>query len=163
MTILNIVIEGNASRNMARLATVLTPPSLALFLSETVDRYLISRISERFNSEGDDAVGKWAPLAPATQKIRASRGYGAAHPINVRTGELRRFVEGASNRLISEDPTGAMLSRPSRASGRVREKLAGAQQGEFPAPPRPVLGLSMTDMAFTMTALEAYIRAGVGV
>lgn len=162
MTILNVVIEGNASRNLARLSAVVSPQGMGVFLNETVARYLRERIARRFDSEGDDVSGKWAPLTDATMQIRANKGYPPAHPINVRTGTLRNYIENSPDRL-DIDPTGAMLTLPGRApTGSLKKKVLGAQQGENRAPARPVLGVNATDMAFTMTALEAFIRSGVG-
>jgi hypothetical protein len=61
--------------------------------------YLVQRASDRFANEGDDASGPWAPLSNATEAIRASRGFPPAHPINVRTHDLQRFILGSSGNV----------------------------------------------------------------
>lgn len=50
----------------------------------------IARVwGNNFVSEGG-SVGGWRELAPATQDLRASRGYDPQHPILVQTGALQR-------------------------------------------------------------------------
>ncbi len=50
------------------------------------------QIGQRFTSEGPG----WAPLAESTQRDRLRHGYGAAHPILVREGDLRNsFLDGS--------------------------------------------------------------------
>lgn len=163
MTFINIVIEGNVRSKLAKLQALLDPAAVGVFLNEAIEKQINIRARQRFQSEGDDASGKWAPLSPGTQNIRESMQYGAAHPINVRTGELRDFIENGDARIAIE-PSAATLTLPSSVpSGNLGKKFKGAQQGEGTAPARPVLALGATDLAQTVTALEQYIRSGTGV
>lgn len=145
--------------------TALNPVAIAGFLGGTVDPFLRGRARERFASEGDDAVGKWAPLRESTQDIRAQLGYGPAHPINVRTGELEDYITGGPNRLTVA-PWGAALNFPNgNTAGDLLSKVEIAQVGggERNVVPRPVLGLSEVDLAFVLSALASHVEtAGVG-
>lgn len=157
------VTDEEALFALTRLDTLLNPQTLAVFMAEVVDPYMHQRIRERFDSEGDDASGKWAALRAATQAYRAQQGYGAEHPINVRTGELRSFMEDTPGRAVP-DPAGANLFLPGRgASTEVAKKLRTAQGAKQGVVARPVLAMNETDTLAVVSELEAYIRTGVGV
>lgn len=165
---MSISIIGNDAGVQAMLHavdTALNPVAIAGFLGAEVDPYLRGRARDRFAQEGDDAVGGWAPLREATQDIRAQMGYGPAHPINVRTGELERYITGSPNR-ITVAPWGAALNFPGNPpAGELHDKLLIAQigGGERNTVPRPVLGLSETDLAWVLTALAFHVQTvGVG-
>lgn len=55
-----------------------------------IGSFLLSSIDRNFQTEGSFLGKPWAPLAPATIADRASKGFGARHPILQRTGKLRR-------------------------------------------------------------------------
>lgn len=138
---------------------------LTSFLSMSVYPYLLRRAKERFQNEGDSAVGKWAPLAPATEVIRTQMGYGGSHPINVRTGALERYItQGTVTSAVQATPVGAFLQHPAHApSGKLAKKLKGAQQGDATAghrgaPPRPVLGMDEVDLGFVMAQLAFFVE-----
>ncbi len=60
-----------------------------IFMDTAADRALGSAmytIKERFEAEGPP---QWKELAPLTRRLRTVLGYEPAHPILVRTGELR--------------------------------------------------------------------------
>lgn len=142
----------------------LGPQGLTAFLSMTVFPYLMKRAKQRFADEGDSAVGKWAPLAPATEVIRQQMGYGGAHPINVRTGELERYItQGSVTSSVQASPMGAFLQHPSSSpSGKLKSKLKTAQKGDpkfgrSGVPPRPVLGMDEVDLGFIITALAFFV------
>lgn len=154
---------GETEVVLDKLSVLLEPTSLGAWLENVVNRQLQDRAKNRFTKEGDDVTGKWAPLTDATQDIRASLNYGPAHPINVRTGELKAFIEGNPGR-ITYDELGTTLTIPGdQPTGALNDKFMGAQQGEGRAPARPVLSLNSKDMAAAVTALEAYIREGTGI
>lgn len=141
----------------------LGPQGLTSFLAMSVFPYLLNRAQQRFQNEGDDAVGKWAPLAPATEVIRQTMGYGGAHPINVRTGELERYItQGSVTSSVRASGLGAFLQHPaSPPTGKLKSKLKTAQQGDPSfgrgVPPRPVLGMNETDLGYIMTALAFFV------
>lgn len=157
-----IEIAGNnegVEQMLLALDTALNPEAIALFLGAEVGPWLEQRARARFANEGDDAVGKWAPLKQSTVDIRQSQGYGAG-PINYRTGELEEFITGSGNSVIPT-PWGAELTFPGASPiGEMEEKVSTAQQGKgYPSTvPRPVLGLSETDLVFVLTALAFHIE-----
>jgi hypothetical protein len=164
---IDIELTGDASyvhRMLDHLDNKLGPQGLTAFLSMTVFPYLMDRAKQRFQDEGDDVVGKWAPLAPATEVIRQSMGYGGAHPINVRTGELERYItQGSPSASVQASPLGAFLQHPASApSGKLKSKVKTAQQGDPKfgrngTPPRPVLGMNEVDLGYVMTALAFFV------
>lgn len=141
----------------------LSASGMTAFLSATVFPYLKTRAKQRFQGEGDDAVGKWTPLAPATEIIRQSMGYGGAHPINVRSGELERYItQGSAQAAVRATPDGALLQHPANPpQGKLKSKLATAQRGDPKfgrgVPARPVLGMNETDLGFVLAELAFYV------
>lgn len=161
---LQIVVSGDdlgVQAMLLRLNRALEPTGVGGFLSTSVDPWLRQRSSDRFANEGDDAVGQWLPLGQATQEIRASLGYGAAHPINRRTGELENYIVHTESR-VEMNTGGATLTYPGAdTSGELENKVRTAQsgkQGNPYTPPRPVLGLSSRDLEFVLTDLGNHIR-----
>lgn len=136
---------------------------MTAFLSATVFPYLKTRAKQRFQNEGDDAVGKWTPLAPATEVIRQSMGYGGAHPINIRSGELERYItQGSGQGAVRATPDGALLQHPANPpQGKLKSKLTTAQKGNPKfgrgVPARPVLGMNETDLGFVLAELAFYV------
>lgn len=149
---------------MSRLAEVLSPYHMAGFLATEINPYLQERTQRRFETEGDELSGAWAALSQATVEIRESSGYPGEHPINVRTGQLERFMtDGSPNTMAAG--YGAMLRYPGgEASGELRTKVETAQSGreEYPVTPaRPVIGLDETDLAFVMSTLALDLAMGI--
>jgi hypothetical protein len=138
---------------------------LQRFLGGPATAYMRDRINRRFADEGDDVVGRWADLRPATQNIRARQGFGARHPINVRTGQMFRFIK--TTRV-----SGTTLTMPgTNPTGQMRKKLMTAAVGGFapgrkrfvpmaPTVPRPVLGMNDRDRAAVETRLLKWINEG---
>lgn len=158
-----ILVYGNATGVQAMLAHLqnkLSPPNLGAFLLGQVDPYLRARADARFQSEGDDVTGKWAPLEQATEMIRASQGFPAAHPINERTGELRDYLANAPS-AVSMNVIGTTLTYPGAApSGELADKMATAQAGRsYPETvARPVLGMNHNDLTAVLTMLSLEIQ-----
>lgn len=160
---LEMVMQDKDAENMLnKVEYLLQSTGLALFLGEEVGPYLRERAQARFKGEGDDVVGKWAPLKPATRMIRANNPnwpVGPDHPINVRTGELEDWVTQSA---WDAHPTGmgATLKYPSKnPTGELRKKVVTAQKGKaFPSTvARPVLGVNPADLVFVTTRLAFYL------
>jgi hypothetical protein len=154
---------GQVNRMLDYLAGVLSPIGMAAFMATSVGPWLRSRAQDRFFEEGDSAVGKWAPLAQATQEVRARLQVGASGPINRRTGELENYIT-QSNWIITVNPLGVTLqypSNPPRSQG-LQEKMRTAQEGRLTPStvPRPVLGMDEADLAYVLTSLAFLIEAG---
>lgn len=163
---IDIELSGDASyitQMLVHLDTKLSPNGLSGFLGVTVFPYLLGRAKQRFQNEGDDVVGKWAPLAPATELIRTAQGFPPAHPINKRTGELEAYItQGSMSGSVTQSPTGSVLTHPSATPTQsVASKVRVAQQGDPKfargVPARPVLGMNETDLSFVMIELAFYV------
>lgn len=155
--------DAGVQAMLMALDTALNPVAIAGFLSGVVDPFIRQRAGERFRTEGDDASGAWAPLAPATQNIRSQMGYGAAHPINRREGELEYYVTETDGG-VKVHPFGATLMYPaSYPGGDLGEKLMGAQMGGVgPSgrryPSRKVYALGTEDLTFVLLALAQHVK-----
>lgn len=146
------------------LQALLSPVGMSAFLGAQIGPYLSKRAKERFQSEGDDVTGPWAPLKPATVAIRESiPGVGGEHPINRRTGELENWVvRGGWNAY----PTGfgASMEYPKKKpSGELRKKVETAQRGDKRSNTvaRPVVGVNEQDLLFFQAALMAGIEQAI--
>ena len=160
---MNVVIVGDTAGVQAmllRLENALSPTGVGGFLAAGVDPILRKRASDRFRSEGDDAVGQWLPLSRFTQNIRATQGYGPSHPINRRTGRLENYItQSPSNVQIFSG--GARLEYPgTQPSGDTADKVRTAQVGSpFPStPPRPVLAVNERDLEMVLLGLAMHIK-----
>lgn len=166
MTIQILFHDEEVERLLSRLDAALSPIALAAFMEGSVGPTMLARIESRFEQEGDDASGKWAPLQESTNQIREQLGYPPAHPINVRGGELHNFVTGSAR--SAAEPFGASTTIPdSTPTGELYDKLftaqAGASQvGYRPTPPRPVLAMDANDLTLVLLQLSQYIRSAVG-
>lgn len=160
---MDVFIYGDTAGVQAMLLhmqTKLAPPAIGAFLQTVVDPYLRGRVSERFDSEGDDVTGRWAPLGAATQAIRQQQGFGASSPINERTGEMKDYLLNTPSSL-SFNPIGATLTYPGMLpGGELLDKLNTAQNGRTTPPtvPRPVLGVNTTDLAAVLASMAYYIQ-----
>lgn len=156
--------EDTATSKITSLERMLSGPSLLAFMKAQVEPYLIKRARLRFANEGDEVVGAWAPLTAATQRYRSDQGFGADHPINIRTGELFGFITRGANEFTS-NPKSATIFMPGRGGGAyLRQKVRTAQQGKPSnpkTPARPVLALGANDLIHTLERLALYITEGV--
>ena len=156
---MQVVVHDKEVRTMlTRLDIAISPVGLATFLGVVVDPYLKGRAGQRFLQEGDDVTGSWAPLKPATQTIRSEMGFGAAHPINVRTGELERYIVEGDNRITAH-AAGATLTMPGHdAAGELFDKVSRAQGGDSRTVPRPVLGMNERDLLAVLMFLSQHVE-----
>lgn len=163
--------DAGAHAMINALSGALAPAKLGRFATDRIVPWLERRAIGRFANEGDDAVGGWAPLMKRTQDIRSQLGFGAEHPINRRTGELEEFITtGGADIMAAED--GLVVQFPRAPSnGELYTKLATAQMGKSDPRtlPRPVVGLSATDLGYVLTELalhvteEVHLTTGAGV
>lgn len=145
-----LVEDADVQALLLSLELKLGPVEMGGFMSSIVAPYLKERVKARFENEGDDAVGKWAPLAPATVESRIAQGYGGEHPINIRTHELENFILAAPAQLTL-DPFGVAITIKPEASGKIENKLQYAQAT------RPVLGVGVVDLEFILTEMFLYV------
>lgn len=149
--------------NLKRLSDKFNSLDLESWMKGELLAYLHTRASNRFSSEGDDAVGRWLPLSTATQAIRAGAGFGPAHPINVRTGDLKSFMMGDPGQFAMNSSYAELKYPGSPSTQALQEKLSTAQTGRGnPATPkRPVVGLGPTDIAEIDALFSIFITTGL--
>ena len=113
------------------------------FLDREWSRIMQDAAMRRFSSESSETEGAWAELRDSTNKFRERQGFPREHPINERTGELRRYLDTATIDYRSSD--GFVSAQwPERASGELLHKLQVAQgasrrRDDATTPARPVL------------------------
>lgn len=162
--------EEDVTKMLVKVQAATAPEGFGQFLQTQVVPWLQERAQRRFASEGDDASGAWAPLAPATVAIRA-RGYwnvGPEHPINVRTGELENYItQGTSGnngmRLSAEEISVDYPGTP--PTGVLADKVLHAQQGmsgKLSYPARPVLAFSTIDQVEILHRLSIFLVDTIG-
>jgi hypothetical protein len=155
--------ESQLRRLFAVLASNLMYINLEDFLADEVSPYLRRRIADRFIAEGDDVVGQWTPLAPTTERIRQSKGFPPAHPINARTHDMEDWLVMTPGD-VKISSTEAVLTHPGPTNdGLMNDKMKAAQQGlTYPqTPPRPVIGVNQIDHDFIQSALVRYMFSGI--
>lgn len=149
---------------LSRIRLALLPTTLQEFMRVGVQTWLVKRIEDRFTSEGDDASGKWAPLRWSTQHIRSQLGYGAEHPINVRTGALKNWLTSGGTTAVNGADVSFTLPRAS-GDAELLHKLKIAQVGttSFPGThSRKVLAMSEVDYAGILERLNSWFVTEIG-
>lgn len=164
--LVNIVVDATRPISAVdRIDTAIGPTHVAIGLKGGVVQYLQERMKDRFAGGGDDVVGEWEPLAPATLNIKENTGTRNSG-INIRTGALYDWITEADGTLI--DPTGEtqILEWPGAPPARseLTDKLWNLQFGsdDPPADPRPLIGANSTDLAAILTILGSFIFAEAG-
>lgn len=178
---LNIQVDPHEVQILLdRLKLILQPTTLEEFLRVGAAPVLKERAVERFNQEGDDASGKWAPLRFSTQNIRFFEGHNPVWPINVRTGDLRNYVtesnglalgngEGATLEWPWPDPSGELMAKfitAQKGKGAQARFTAGSgfvsQNAAFGATvPRPVVAADETDAELIVSALRLWFATEI--
>lgn len=154
--------DGNVVKNLQTLQRN-TGPDLEKFMRDDLVQYIQNRAQGRFANEGDDAVGQWAPLKPATEVRRASKGFSPAHPINVRTGDLRSYITNDSGTVSGGADEWTLTWPDPPPSGELQEKTETAQRGKaYPSTvARPVIGLGASDISRITDDLGRFIQGGL--
>lgn len=153
------VDSENVEQMLARTTLALSTVGMFTFLSGVVGPWLKERAEDRFAAEGDDVSGKWLPLEAYTEQVRAAGGFGAAHPINRRTGEMENYITQGGWDVVSAAGFSQLTFPGNVPNSREATKVATAQIGaSYPSTPaRPVLGVNEVDLAFVLAALAAHV------
>lgn len=135
--------------------------SLGEFFDEIAVPWFIERAEDRFEGEGDDAVGAWAPLRFPTRAVRKDAGYGATGPINVRTGKLKEYVLDSQGDVRSTGSSASLKWPDATPRGLTGTKVRTAQRGSKTSNTvaRPVIAMNETDYQQVTTALTSWIAA----
>lgn len=147
------------------LMTRLSFHELEFFLGHEIEPFLKDRIERRFQSEGDDVSGAWAPLSATTQAIRAAGNpqwwtVGPDSPINQRTLAMYDYLTRGTWQTRAAGGLGIALISPTdqQNNRKMRAKLRGAAFGEGTAPPRPVLGLGEADLRYFLIKFAYHLQ-----
>jgi hypothetical protein len=153
--------ERGVQQMLDAVDSALSVTGLAQFLYGMVGPWVKQRAADRFQTEGDDVTGRWAPLQEATVRIRESAGHGGEHPINVRTGELEAYITGGQIGVVSSPGLGVLkYPKDPPKTIALKTKLSTAQRGRTnpSTVPRPVLGLGERDLAQVMVMLAFHVQ-----
>lgn len=150
--------------HLVALDTAFNATAMTEFMFQEVGPWLRQRARNRFQNEGDEAVGKWAPLAPATQKIREhgrEKGYwpdiSAEHPINVRSHDMERHITQGIGSMDFLEGASTYHFPDKNVPAKIAEKMTTAQKGSGRTKARPVLGMSGVDTTKIMADLSRYV------
>jgi hypothetical protein len=153
--------ERGVQQMLNSIDSALSPVGLAAFLYGAVGPWVKERAADRFQQEGDDVSGKWAPLQQTTIDIREHSGFEGPHPINVRTHELENYITQGDIGVTTSPGYGIMRypQNPPKSKG-LREKVKTAQGGRTTPPTvaRPVLGLNERDLAQVLVMLAFHVQ-----
>lgn len=163
--LLDVEILGDSRDIETRLAGMqraFANDQMALWLVAGVDPILRHRTAERFADEGDDISGKWQSLKPYTVDERKRTGFPGEHPINVRTGSLKKHLLESPPRVATHTLGATMWSPGGDGGGDTANKVKIAQQGGktpegWPVPARPVLGVGPMDLEVVLLSLAVHI------
>lgn len=157
------VDAAQTQRIFTGLARNLLNQNIEDWLRDEIDPYIRGRIERRFANQGDDVVGAWLPLAPATERIRAAKGFPPSYPINERTHYMRDWLVGYEGD-VTATAVDVTLTHPAQAAAPLtQQKIATAQGGKsYPqTPPRPVIGVNRVDNDFIHNALIQHLFRGL--
>lgn len=128
-----------------------------------VHQYILNKHEGMFAGERDPFGNKWAPLAPSTVAFRTYMGYGGAHPINVRTGELRESIVGQPPDILGHSDGMVELAFPNRKMPHSKLYMKYRQaSGGGRGPARRVIGLDEKDVAWILASLNSSIFGNLG-
>ena len=132
--------------------------ALAGFMQGFAAPLLQDRARARFANEGDDASGKWKPLAESTIARKEKAGY-VPIKINERTGKMREWVENAVGRITAVKYA-AVIEWPGTPANRTTGKKLKVAQVGLKDPftwARPVVAIDGDDLLTILVAMENWI------
>lgn len=157
-------IESNARNLMLWIGDIemILGAGMGAFMRTAMDPYLRRTAASYFRQQGGPGAGQavipWQPLEPATEQIRIAQGYQPG-PINDRSGEMKRFITQQPNPQILSGPGLATMFWPGAPSNQeTAKKLRTAAGGKAQpkTPPRPVIGVTQSDVVNTISLLSAW-------
>jgi len=162
VTVEFLVEPSDTDRMFDFLTAKMSNVGLVAFMRDDVRPYLNERARARFAGEGDGVTGSWMPLRPATVGMREKAGFPGEHPINVRTGKMRRFVTESQGTVFAGTYGAVAFSTPRKTSGVMADKLRTAQEGDAKTRTvaRPVIGLGPEDATHIRDLFRKYLEVG---
>lgn len=170
--LIDIQIIGD-SRDVARrlmgMDRAFQADRMAAWLVTGVDPLLRQNTDRNFGSESFDGE-PWQSLKPYTVSERERHGFPGEHPINVRTGQMKRHLLDDPPRIAVQTLGATLWSPGDEGSGTTAKKVKIAQMGGTTpeghhVPARPVLGVGPEDLEAVLISLAIHIashQSGVG-
>lgn len=170
------VETSDVERLLTSAELALSPIGMKRFVDTWAADYFRERAKRSFDTESDPATGVWKPLGQAANNLREYDGFPPAHPINVRTGELRSWlVNSRGTSLVLGSTVEYWFPELIAPSGPAEAKLHTAQLGRptgynwlFPGhatPARPVTSITGGDVGAVLLGMVDHlydtIRTGV--
>lgn len=158
--------DSDVSAMLGALDSCFSVQGMTDFMFNDAAPWLRERGRQRFESEGDDAVGMWAPLKPVTQDIRRwgiNAGYWSGiapdHPINQRSHAMYDFVVRGRGEMVFSPGLTSFHFPGRRVPNKLGmdKKVRRAQFGDGRTPRRPVLGMSQVDAMEIITQLSYFV------
>ena len=120
-------------------------------LDQVGEQVVFPSILKGFDTEGRKE--RWADLSPRTQRERRAEGYGEAHPILERTGELKR-----SSTEKNGYPGGVYeLGKTELNISNYLEKASVLHFGDGKIPAREFFTLQDEDTKLTVNLVQKYV------
>lgn len=152
----------DAELRLSAMGRSFSDTQIMAWLMAGVDPILRARTEARFEAEGDDVSGKWASLKPYTVDQRRSQGFPGEHPINVRTGAMKKHLLDDPPRVVPHTLGVTMWSPGSDGGPKTAQKVKTAQMGDEKSHTvaRPVLGAAVEDLEAVLLSLAGHIALG---
>jgi hypothetical protein len=148
--------EAPVEAMLLRIQTAMSPASLTAYLEGEVRPYWHEEAHRHFGTQGTDTAA-WAPLAQRTQDERAQLGFDPEYPIQIRTGELEKYLTSDEGK-VEADGTGAQWTYPGPTDGLTEKKYKLAQQGNLRTPPREIVQASELNLLDVTTLLMGHLE-----
>jgi hypothetical protein len=157
-----LVATGASQQEFRRVINALIqwPQKAATEIESEAGWYIRQRFKRNFAEEG--YPDKWAQLRPRTVTERRKLGFGPAHPILVRTGDLMRGVTqvGHAHNISELKRRGAVLTLTLSSSDERFGRLSG---GDETMAARPMVVLGESDLPGLDAVIWLAIRESTGI
>ena len=127
---------------MIRTALWLDDSRLGPLTRELFGDIMSEAVQQRFATESNRGEA-WEPLTAATIARRLARGFPGAHPINVRTGQMRSFLIHSTPRPQAASD-GVEYIWPESSGGELYMKMLRSTGADSRTPARPVIDADQT-------------------
>lgn len=156
--------KARAEKMIWAMGQATSPQGLSMFLLDEYKQWIEGRTTRRFLMEGDDASGKWVPLAESTIRYWRPRVGVYGGPINIREGQMFDWATESDASVRMNTASVTMRYPRNIPRGKLRPKVETAQHGrKFPRTPRrPIFAVNQVDAEAFLTMfsnwLEDYLR-----
>lgn len=147
---MKFAVRADATRFLRTLGKLQAMGANLAPLMEEIGTAALAEMGDAFD---DGGRGKWAPLAPATVKVKERKFPGA--PIMVRTGTMRHSLDvGGKDNIFRPGPLGMQV-------GSAVPDVFKQQEGEEGLPARPIIVVTPGFEGRAADMAEAYLKKQV--